>query len=67
MPYDQLRLLDAWEAWDIPITQQREWITQLWGTQDGGDLLDLVDSPPPSIREVLRVNTLGLIQVDARD
>ena len=27
-PHDQLRLLEAWDAWDIPRDQQRDWQIQ---------------------------------------
>ncbi len=41
MPYDQLRLLDAWEAWEIPWEQQREWVIQLFGNEYGHEKPDL--------------------------
>ena len=31
MPYDQLRFLDAWEEWGVPLDQQWEWIRMIWG------------------------------------
>ncbi len=33
-PHDQLRLLDAWEAWGIPLEQQWAWSDQLFGVDD---------------------------------
>ncbi len=33
-PHDQLRLLDAWEAWEIPLEQQWAWSEQLFGVDD---------------------------------
>ena len=33
-PHDQLRLLDAWEAWEIPLEQQWAWNDQLFGVDD---------------------------------
>jgi len=30
-PHDQLRLLEAWEAWKIPMEQQQAWCIQLFG------------------------------------
>ncbi len=37
-PHDQLRLLEAWEAWEIPLEQQWAWSEQLFG---GDELTDL--------------------------
>ncbi len=42
MPYDQLRLLDAWEAWGIPLDQQWEWIRQLFGPACMNDMEDVL-------------------------
>ncbi len=33
-PHDQLRLLEAWEAWEIPLEQQWAWSEQLFGVDD---------------------------------
>ncbi len=33
-PHDQLRLLDAWEAWEIPLEQQWAWGDQLFGVDE---------------------------------
>ncbi len=33
-PHDQLRLLDAWEAWEIPLEQQWAWSDQLFGMDE---------------------------------
>jgi len=30
-PHDQLRLLEAWDAWGVPRDQQRDWQVQLFG------------------------------------
>ena len=32
MPYDKLRMMEAWGHWNIPNWQQRRWIGQLWGS-----------------------------------
>ncbi len=37
-PHDQLRLLDAWEAWGIPLDQQWAWNEQLFGLDELTDL-----------------------------
>ena len=37
-PHDQLRLLDAWEAWGIPLEQQWAWSDQLFGVDELTDL-----------------------------
>jgi len=37
-PHDQLRLLDAWEAWEIPLDQQWAWNEQLFGMDELTDL-----------------------------
>ena len=37
-PHDQLRLLDAWEAWEIPLEQQWAWSVQLFGIDEPTDL-----------------------------
>ncbi len=37
-PHDQLRLLDAWEAWRVPLDQQWAWNEQLFGLDDLTDL-----------------------------
>lgn len=49
MPYDQLRLLDAWEAWGVPLEKQREWVIQLFGNQYIHDMEDFLSTPslPP--------------------
>lgn len=39
-PHDQLRLLEAWEAWEIPIEQQQAWRIQLFGLDRSIGLLD---------------------------
>ncbi len=44
MPYDQLRLLDAWEAWEIPLEQQREWVIQLFGNQYVHDMEEFLSN-----------------------
>ena len=44
MPYDQLRLLDAWEAWDVPLEQQREWVIQLFGNQYVHDMEEFLSN-----------------------
>lgn len=44
MPYDQLRLLDAWEAWEIPLEQQREWVIQLFGNQYVNDMEEFLSN-----------------------
>lgn len=41
MPHDQLRLLDAWKAWEIPLEKQREWAIQLFGSQYVQEIEDL--------------------------
>ncbi len=33
-PNDHLRLLDAWEAWGVPLDQQWAWSDQLFGVDD---------------------------------
>jgi len=37
-PHDQLRLLDAWEAWGVPLDQQWAWSEQLFGRDEPTDL-----------------------------
>ncbi len=37
-PHDQLRLLDAWEAWGVPLDQQWAWNEQLFGLDELTDL-----------------------------
>ena len=37
-PHDQLRLLTAWEAWEIPLEQQWAWSEQLFGVDELTDL-----------------------------
>ncbi len=37
-PHDQLRLLDAWEAWGVPLDQQWAWSDQLFGMDELTDL-----------------------------
>ena len=37
-PHDQLRLLDAWEAWEVPLEQQLAWNDQLLGVDVLTDL-----------------------------
>ncbi len=37
-PHDQLRLLEAWEAWEIPLEQQLAWNDQLFGVDVLTDL-----------------------------
>jgi len=37
-PHDQLRLLEAWEAWGIPLEQQWAWSEQLFGVDELTDL-----------------------------
>ena len=37
-PHDQLRLLTAWEAWEIPLEQQWAWNEQLFGRDEPTDL-----------------------------
>jgi len=44
MPYDQLRLLDAWEAWEVPLEQQREWVIQLFGNQYVHDMEEFLSN-----------------------
>ena len=39
-PHDQLRLLEAWEAWGVPIEQQQAWRIQIFGLDNFLDLLD---------------------------
>lgn len=39
-PHDQLRLLEAWEAWGIPRALQREWQLQLFGPDFHSHLSD---------------------------
>lgn len=39
-PHDQLRLLEAWDAWGIPRVQQREWQIQLFGPEFHSHLSD---------------------------
>ncbi len=44
MPYDQLRLLDAWEAWEVPLERQREWVIQLFGNQYVHDMEEFLSN-----------------------
>ena len=37
-PHDQLRLLEAWEAWGVPLDQQWAWSEQLFGADELTDL-----------------------------
>ncbi len=37
-PHDQLRLLEAWEAWEIPLEQQWAWSDELFGRDEPTDL-----------------------------
>jgi len=37
-PDDQLRLLTAWEAWEIPLEQQWAWSDELFGRDELTDL-----------------------------
>jgi len=37
-PHDQLRLLEAWEAWGISLDQQWAWSEQLFGVDELTDL-----------------------------
>ena len=37
-PHDHLRLLDAWEAWGVPLDQQWAWNEQLFGLDELTDL-----------------------------
>ncbi len=37
-PHDQLRLLDAWEAWGVSLDQQWAWSDQLFGADELTDL-----------------------------
>jgi len=37
-PHDQLRLLTAWEAWEIPLEQQWAWSDELFGRDEPTDL-----------------------------
>ncbi len=37
-PHDQLRLLDAWEPWGVPLDQQWAWNEQLFGLDELTDL-----------------------------
>ncbi|MEE8126364.1 MAG: hypothetical protein V3T42_11160, partial [Nitrospirales bacterium] len=37
-PDDQLRLLTAWEAWEIPLEQQWAWSDELFGRDEPTDL-----------------------------
>jgi len=39
-PHDQLRLLEAWDAWGVSIEQQQAWRIQMFGLSHGIDLLD---------------------------
>jgi len=39
-PHDQLRLLEAWDTWDIPRDQQRDWQIQLFGPDFHSHLSD---------------------------
>ncbi|MDA0738583.1 MAG: hypothetical protein O3A59_06485 [Nitrospirae bacterium] len=39
-PHDQLRLLEAWDAWGIPRDQQRAWQIQLFGPDFQSHLSD---------------------------
>ena len=39
-PHDQLRLLEAWDAWGIPRDQQRDWQIQLFGPDFHSHLSD---------------------------
>jgi len=48
MPYDQLRLLDAWEAWEIPLEQQRDWVIQLFGNQYVHDMEEFLTNQSTS-------------------
>ncbi len=38
MPDARLRLVDAWEAWGIPLDQQLDWWIGLFGVEEGGEL-----------------------------
>ncbi len=38
-PHDQLRLLEAWEAWGISLDQQWAWSEQLFGVDELTDHL----------------------------
>ena len=42
MPDARLRLVDAWEAWGIPLDQQWEWIRQLFGPACMNDMEDVL-------------------------
>jgi len=37
-PHDQLQLLEAWEAWGVPLDQQWAWSEQLFGADELTDL-----------------------------
>ena len=39
-PHDQLRLLEAWEAWGVPIEQQQAWRVQIFGVNCFVDVLN---------------------------
>jgi len=41
-PHDQLRLLEAWDAWGIARDQQRDWQIQLFGPDFHSHLSDYV-------------------------
>ncbi len=41
-PHDQLRLLEAWDAWGISRDQQRDWQIQLFGPDFHSHLSDYV-------------------------
>jgi len=38
MPDARLRLVDAWEAWGIPLDQQLDWWIGLFGVEEVGEL-----------------------------
>jgi hypothetical protein len=54
--YEQLRLLDAWEAWGISPRKQLEWALEFFGEESFEDVIEVLSTeaqPPKSQKPIM--------------